>query len=155
MRNNEPVPIQDVPAYSKALAGGLVPWWAGDRTDINGYYITNPDSGGKYCDVETNYGQTAVTETLEQADDGSPVVQKEKKTVVTICPNGFNNIKQPEEYESAVRQIEEGNTLEDAVPRSATFLHEGFHIFFGSGPSGMLEGKQEFCELMRAMHKSI
>lgn len=79
---------------------------------------------------------------------GSPSPGGVKKTVVIICPEAFENDIRPETYGSAADNIEEGTaSLGDVVPRSATLLHEGFHVVFGvGGPWGMLEGPQETCK---------
>lgn len=50
MRDGSPVVIRDVPVYRRELErDGNIPWWAGDMTEINGYYIVPEDSGGNYC----------------------------------------------------------------------------------------------------------
>lgn len=147
--DDNPVPISDVPAYQEQLAAGDVPWWSGDRTDVNGYYIIGSDSGGNYCSGD-NFGQTAVLQALEVVN-GSPTPLQNQKTTVVLCPRAFTTSDHPETYERSIEILRGGVSLQSVVPRSATFLHEALHVLHGAGPSGYLEGEEETCKFTRIL----
>lgn len=146
--DGNPVAIADVPGYAEAL--GEDPdndaWWSGDLTDVNGYYFST--TGGEYCDGD-NLGLTAVIQELEADITGQPTVRKQIESVI-LCDHSFTNDR-PESYKAGDAMISKGTNLATVVPRSATLLHEAFHLLFGvddgsnpGSPTGFLEG-DEIC----------
>ncbi|KAI0490350.1 hypothetical protein F4859DRAFT_520171 [Xylaria cf. heliscus] len=149
--NGDLITISSVGVYAKDLRGGRVPWWSGDRTDVNGYYFTLPNSGGNFCSGE-NFGLTATLRALEQKGDGAkPVISSTVVNNVILCPSAFDNPTQKNSYTEAVATIREGTSLEDVVPKSTNLLHEAFHLVLGAGPTGFLEGPSEFYKLAECL----
>ncbi|KFA52435.1 hypothetical protein S40293_11584 [Stachybotrys chartarum IBT 40293] len=134
--DRELITISRVRAYQQYLRGGNVPWWGGERTNINGYYFTQPDSGGGYCDTQTNLGMTSTIHALGQ---NTPDIKTTYQTIM-LCPQAFDTPDKPATYRAGSLGITAGATLEDWLPRSTTFLHEMFHVVFGTK---MLEGGSE------------
>lgn len=140
-----------MPSYAEALAAdpNAASWWSGDRSPINGYYFA--EIAGSYCDIEGNLGLTAVIRELEADITGTPTVRGDIESVI-ICPFNFDNSNpKPVNYSLASGNIVQGTNLKDVVPKSATFLHEAFHVVFGvvhndgdTDDHGFLEG-DEFC----------
>ncbi|KAI1358578.1 hypothetical protein F5Y08DRAFT_350636 [Xylaria arbuscula] len=133
-KDDKDVLINQIAAYADVL-GGNIPWWSGQYTDVNGYYFTSPKSGGKYCASEA-LGLTATL--MELTNDGVTIPGQQVQTIV-ICPYAFNT-PLPRSYSDAVAMIDVGSSLATVVPRSATLLHEAFHVVFGTG---MLQGAAE------------
>ncbi|KAI0443519.1 hypothetical protein F4803DRAFT_549967 [Xylaria telfairii] len=152
--NGEPVPISGVAVYANDLKRGNVPWWAGDHTNINGYYFTSPNSGGNYC-AQKNFGLTSTLRTLKQDANGIPVESSDVVSNVVLCPYAFDNDVQKNSYKEAVLTISEGTSLEDAVPKSTTLLHEAFHLVLGSGSTGFLEGNSEIYGLAKCIEAAM
>ncbi|KAK3689191.1 hypothetical protein B0T22DRAFT_513370 [Podospora appendiculata] len=105
--NGDLITISQVAAYANELKDGNVPWWSGDNTNINGYYFTLPSSGGNYC-KSSNLDLTATLSALRQDKSG----------------------EEPRAYDRASAAITAGTSLEKAVPKSTTLLHEAFHVGF-------------------------
>ncbi|KAL2788776.1 hypothetical protein BJX66DRAFT_308231 [Aspergillus keveii] len=122
--NGDPVPIRDVPEYQMRLEEdpNNEPWWSGDLTDLNGYYFT--EYGGNYC-YEDDLGVTAGIEPLGGDEVGQDVVS------VILCPYSFENGQRPDSYQDANNLLRAGTNLADAIPKSATLLHEAFHAIHG------------------------
>lgn len=150
------VTIGEVTSYAKALQSpGTSAWWAGDHTapnNVYGYYFDT--QGGAYCTPPEHMGLTSFLEELVPvAGGGQPSKRNRKVTTVIICGNAFNDPDHKESYQAANTAITEGSSLADAVPRSATLLHEAFHVIFGDGPSGFLGVEtdvdpEESCRLL-------
>ncbi|KAL7943681.1 hypothetical protein V8C42DRAFT_358930 [Trichoderma barbatum] len=145
--DNDVVPINKVPIYADALAQDKANkiWWSGDRTPINGYYFSPTD--GDYCDVLSgpnkdikNLGLTAEITELEVDSNGQAMRRRSIESVV-FCPETFTNGK-PDTFGAANASIAEETNLADVVPKSATLMHEAFHVVFGAGPTGFLEGDE-------------
>ncbi|KAI1424013.1 hypothetical protein F5Y12DRAFT_797650 [Xylaria sp. FL1777] len=122
----QPVNIFQINAYARALAGGNVPWWSGDHTPVNGYYITSPQSGGNYCNGE-DFGLTA---TLKALDANGNEIRNQQVQMVIICPYSFTQ-NAPVSYRQAVGTITANTPLNMYVPKSSSLLHEAFHVVFG------------------------
>jgi hypothetical protein len=133
------ITISEVAVYAEELRDGNVPWWAGERSEIYGYYFAPEDSGGNYCN-SNNLGLTAVVTVLEQTPVGGQPTPKQIQDVI-LCPSAFGG-KAPGSYREASATITEGSSLEVAVPKSATLLHKGFHVVHGAN---FLEGESEVC----------
>ena len=74
--------------------------------------------------------------------DAQPV--KHEVQGIILCPYAFDNNEKPNDYGTALRQIQQGRTsLETVMPKSATLLHEAFHVVFGTS---MLQGDNEVCK---------
>jgi hypothetical protein len=147
VRNGQNVPIST--AYAANLAGGNVPWWAGTHTTpaANGYYFTDATSGGGYCNTVGHDGITANLNLFVANPNGPPTQHAEYSTVV-LCPDSFTRADRPDTWPAGSNQIRAGDSLQTALPKCTTLLHEAFHLIFGAGPSpGMLEGNAEFCKL--------
>ncbi|KAK3317420.1 hypothetical protein B0T19DRAFT_291561 [Cercophora scortea] len=138
--NGNPITISQVPEYANDLKGGDVPWWSGDRTSVNGYYFTTPDSGGRFCNSK-NLGLTATLSSLKQGASGAQPVGTLVQDVV-MCPYAFTR-RVPDSYAKASAAIKAGTSLQAAVPKSATLLHEGFHVVHGTD---FLQGDSEICK---------
>ncbi|KAJ3564418.1 hypothetical protein NPX13_g7848 [Xylaria arbuscula] len=123
--NDNPIVILAVPAYDGKISGGVIPWWAGEYIDVNGYYFTLKKSGGAYC-TGGNLGLTATLQLLTIA--GEPKSEGMIQTVV-ICPVAFNS-QAPDSYADAVAMTSEGTSLDAVMLKSATLLHEAFHVVF-------------------------
>ncbi|KAI0837650.1 hypothetical protein F5Y06DRAFT_270974 [Hypoxylon sp. FL0890] len=143
-----PVSIVDVPNYAKALGDDPdnEAWWSGDLTLVNGYYFTA--TGGEYCDSD-NLGLTAKIDELEADVTGQPTKRKPIEFVI-LCDHSFTNTERPDSYKVGNAAIVAGTNLATVVPKSATFLHEAFHLIFGveaesddpNNPGGFLEGDE-------------
>jgi hypothetical protein len=91
--------------------------------------------------------------------DGAGLVTTHQLPIVftVLCPQSFTNVlllpgkeKQPESYKVGDESIAVGTNLADVVPRSASLLHEAFHVVFGAGEYGFLQGNKEICRLAPA-----
>ncbi|KAF1993094.1 hypothetical protein P154DRAFT_591103 [Amniculicola lignicola CBS 123094] len=138
---------QNVPistAYATSLTGRNVPWWSGTHTTANGYYFVPANTGGNYCNTPGRDGLTATLNIYIANPNGPPTQHAEFSTVV-LCPGSFTNANRPDTWPAGSNQIRAGHSLETALPKCTTLLHEAFHLIFGSGPApGMLEGSSEF-----------
>ena len=145
-QNGNQVSIMDVQTYRDHLNkdSSAMPWWAGDLTPLNGYYFT--DSGGDFC-AGTNLGLTATLETLTRAADGK-AERGQRIWSVVLCPYAFDQSPQPNSYKDANNLLAEGTNLAAAVPKSATLLHELFHLLNGGH---FLTGADEKCKSL-AVH---
>jgi hypothetical protein len=142
--DGNPITINQVDAYATYLRDGAVPWWAGEHTNMCGFYFTAPDSGGKYCAKKGQWGETsALTFLLPNPDFTQPQVKDEVNNVV-ICPASFERKDIPESYRDGSDLIKSKEGLKKWVPRSATLLHEAFHVVHGSN---FLAGEEEVCKL--------
>jgi hypothetical protein len=143
-QNGQNVPIST--AYASSLTPGIVPWWAGTYTTANGYYFTPANSGGNYCNTLGNDGLTAILE-LNVANKKDETKKKAVYQTVVLCPGSFTNPNRPDSWLIGSNQITAGQSLQTALPKCTTLLHEAFHVVLGAGPEGMLEGDREFCKL--------
>ncbi|KAI2471680.1 hypothetical protein F4781DRAFT_90224 [Annulohypoxylon bovei var. microspora] len=144
--DGNPVTIVDVPGYAEALDADADndAWWSGDLTPVNGYYFST--TGGEYCDTN-NLGLTAAIQELEADITGQPTVRKQIESII-ICDHSFTNDR-PDSYSAGDALIVAGTNLATVVPKSATLLHEAFHLLFGvddgsnpDNPTGFLEGDE-------------
>lgn len=133
-------------AYATSLTGGNVPWWAGIHTTANGYYFTPANSGGDYCN-------TAILNIYVANPNGAPTQHAVYSTVV-LCPWSFTDPNRPDTWPAGSNRIYAGDSLETALPKCATLLHEEFHLMFGAGSEGTLEGSEEFCKLSPSLSLS-
>ncbi|KAI1812914.1 hypothetical protein GGS20DRAFT_511454 [Poronia punctata] len=142
-QNGDPVPISAVPLYAQRLADdpNNEPWWAGEITDLYAYYFTVNDFGGNYCQTD-ELGVTARSEFLVRNAAGNAVPRDPDVASVIICPYAFDSNHRPDNYGDANNLIRDGTNLADAVPKSATLLHEMFHAI---GRSDFLGGSAETC----------
>jgi hypothetical protein len=136
--NGDPVPIQDVAEYQRRLDEdpNNEPWWSGDLTDLNGYYFT--EYGGNYC-YEDDLGVTAGIEPLGTGEADPEI------TSVILCPYSFDGGQRPASYQDANNLLRAGTNLADAVPKSATLLHEAFHAIFGGIFLGGVEERYDIA----------
>ncbi|KAL2150897.1 hypothetical protein VTH82DRAFT_5995 [Thermothelomyces myriococcoides] len=127
-QDDNPIRIVDVPEYQNHLAedANNRPWWSGELTNLNAYYFT--EYGGNYC-YEDELGITAATLPLIRGDNGQAVVPENGQVAsVILCPYNFDvDNPKPSSYLAANQLLESGRNLADAIPRSATLLHEAFH----------------------------
>ncbi|KAK4173150.1 hypothetical protein QBC36DRAFT_61655 [Triangularia setosa] len=140
-KDNNEISIDKVPGYATALRkeAKAVPWWAG-ASGLNGYFFT--ESGGDYCDTAGNFGLTAKIELFKQGANGKAQKDRIARSVI-ICPNAFDQ-NQPDSYKEANELLATGTNLADAVPKSATLVHELFHAIHGGDFS---TGKAEEYDL--------
>lgn len=141
--DQEVLRIADIESYKDDLQGGNVPWWSGEHTTINGYYFTKTDSGGRYCNKATNYGLTTVVKALRPGPNNAQPTDKVEYNSVIICPSAFTRTDVPVSYDAASTAITARTSLQRWVPKSATLLHEAFHVLYGAG---WLQGDDEFCK---------
>lgn len=134
--NGNIVTIADVPGYAEALAENITSeaWWSGDLTPVNGYYFS--PTGGDYCDG-AGLGLTALIKEINEPTRPNGIES------LIICRSSFTN-GQPDNYRDGDALIQAGTNLARVVPKSATLLHEVFHVLFGAGPTGFLQG-DELC----------
>lgn len=128
-QNDQNVLVRDVPLYQSELAKDPEnkPWWAGDLTSINGYFFS--EHGASYC-TGNKLGCTMDIQPLEQGDNGQVQGGKVLTTVI-LCPESFNSESRPNTYREANNQINVNKSLAAVVPKSATLLHEVFHLVHG------------------------
>lgn len=142
-QDDNPIRIVDVPEYQNHLAedANNRPWWSGELTNLNAYYFT--EYGGNYC-YEDELGITAATLPLIRGDNGQAVVPENGQVAsVILCPYNFDvDNPKPSSYLAANQLLESGRNLADAIPRSATLLHEAFHGLRGDA---FLAGDAEKC----------
>ncbi|KAI0205632.1 hypothetical protein F4808DRAFT_409742 [Astrocystis sublimbata] len=140
-QSSNPVPISAVPVYAARLAEDAdnKPWWAGELTDLHAYYFA--EDGGNYC-LTDDLGVTARSEFLVQNGAGNAVPRDPDVASVIICPYAFDASPRPNNYNDANNLIQAGTNLADAVPKSATLLHEMFHVIAGVD---FLSGGDEDC----------
>lgn len=144
-QNGQNVPIST--AYAANLGGGNVAWWAGDHTTANGYYFTSANSGGNYCNTAGNDGLTAHLLLWAVNPNGGPPTQRAEYSTVLLCPSSFTDPTKPDTWLAGSNQIRAGHSLQTALPKCTTLMHEAFHLIFGAGPEpGMLQGNSEFCK---------
>jgi hypothetical protein len=129
-------------AYKTTLKKGNIPWWAGTYTTANGYYFTPKGYGGNYCDTQINQGLTASLVLYIAGANGKPKKQTEYATMV-LCPQSFDKPNTPASWTEGSNQITPGVSLQTALPKSATLLHEAFHLVHGV--NFLQDG--EFCKL--------
>lgn len=139
--NGRPVTISE--AYKAATRNGDTPWFSGDHTPFNGYYFTGLNGGGNYCMSNTNLGFTSNLRTLRQAKkSGKAAPYPWLNNYVILCPSSFTTAN-PDSYELGSSAITAGMPLDRFIPKSATFLHELFHVGFGTNFN---EGTAESCK---------
>jgi hypothetical protein len=134
--------VQDVPVYQEKLDEDpdIRVFWSGDLTDQNGYYFT--ESGANICD-DGDLGGTSDLHVLVRDENGQAKKDERGGIVnVILCPKSFDTTEQPASYREANVGLTQGANLAQAVPKSATLLHEIFHainrgIFLG--------GTSEIC----------
>ncbi|KAK8080202.1 hypothetical protein PG997_008020 [Apiospora hydei] len=133
----EEIPIREVSTYKKRLDEDEmnVPWWAGDLTNLNGYYFT--EHGYDYCDGDALGATAGAGGRAEKAPEVYSII---------ICPYSFddNQNQAPNSYKEANDRLVPGKNLADAVPKSATLLHEAFHAIFGGH---FLDGDKETYDI--------
>ncbi|KEY63861.1 hypothetical protein S7711_11526 [Stachybotrys chartarum IBT 7711] len=86
--------------------------------------------------------EPTIDEALDEDGNGI-IVDRELITIsrtIMLCPQAFDTPDKPATYRAGSLGITAGATLEDWLPRSTTFLHEMFHVVFGTK---MLEGGSE------------
>ncbi|KAM7211122.1 hypothetical protein V8F06_013497 [Rhypophila decipiens] len=120
--------IKDMPGYKTNTKKGEVPWWSGDNSDLNGYWFHGPNGGAKICDGG-DLGLTGMIKVLNPAKNADKAPSVRQKTVMILCPGAFTSSKFKESFAAGAASIKEGDNLESALPRSATFTHEAFHVF--------------------------
>ncbi|KAK0735982.1 hypothetical protein B0T21DRAFT_450841 [Apiosordaria backusii] len=137
---NTEVRIADIPAYVTQLGEELnaTPWWAGS-SGLNGYFFT--ENGGNFCDGD-NLGLTASIQPLERNSNGQAEEEEEIASII-LCPFAFDRSPRPNSYKEANALLSEGKNLADAVPKSATLVHEMFHALRGDA---FLAGDNEECK---------
>lgn len=152
------VPLSQLQAYKDGIAEvkGNKAYWTGDFSPMNGYYFSTTGSG--YCDVvnkdgSKNYGLTSDIKLL----DGKGNVTPNRVSVVTLCDAAFTATVFQPDFRTANQMTQEGTKLRNVMPRSATLLHEMFHVIFGAyaepkkddpesgNPTGFLE-TGEICK---------
>lgn len=140
-QNGNTIRIMDIPEYAAQLAEDPdnKPWWTGELTDLNGYYFT--DFGGNYCYTD-DLGVTARIQPFKQGDNGQAESAGEVASVI-VCPYSFEGSPRPDSYRDANNLLAAGTNLADAIPKSATLLHEAFHAIHGIE---FLGGEEEECE---------
>ncbi|KAK8064882.1 hypothetical protein PG994_007520 [Apiospora phragmitis] len=112
------------------------PWWTGTLTHLNGYYFT--EYGGKYC-YEDDLGITEETQLFRKGANSQAVNVPVVKSII-ICPYSFGKSPKPKSYKEANALLIHGRNLADAIPKSATLVHEAFHTLHGGY---LLDGYQE------------
>ncbi|CAH0056959.1 unnamed protein product [Clonostachys solani] len=137
--NGNPVAISAIPGYLKRLREGNA-WWGGNHATPRGYYFS--DEGGLYCSG-TGLGLTAGIQPLKRGADGKAEVDLEIQSVI-LCPSSFDTSPRPNSYREASNLLQAGTNLAEAVPKSATLLHEVFHALRGGY---FLAGKVEQVDL--------
>ncbi|KAH6856897.1 hypothetical protein B0I37DRAFT_351915 [Chaetomium sp. MPI-CAGE-AT-0009] len=140
-QNGQNVLIRDVPLYQTELAKDAdnKPWWAGELTGLNGYFFT--EYGGNYC-YEDDLGVTNDIKPLVRGANGE-AREGDTVTSVILCPYSFDGSPRPNSYREANGLLAVGRNLADAIPKSATLLHEAFHTIHGGY---FLAGDDEICE---------
>lgn len=120
----------DVPTYQKELADDEdnKPWYSGELTNLNGYYFT--EYGGNYC-YDDDLGVTAAIHPLTPDANGAAEGASEAVASIIVCPYSFDGSPRPNSYRQANNLLRVGTNLADAVPKSATLLHEAFHAVHG------------------------
>ncbi|VBB82073.1 Putative protein of unknown function [Podospora comata] len=136
-QNGNQVTIENIPSYHAALDkdARASPWWAGDFTNLNGYYFD--EQGGNFCQGD-HLGATAHIKPL-LTDGATGTDPSRQHASVIICPHAFVGSTQPDNYRDANNLIAQGTNFALVVPKSATLLHEVFHVVGGdyylSGPA--------------------
>ncbi|KAK0742157.1 hypothetical protein B0T21DRAFT_124691 [Apiosordaria backusii] len=135
------VRIGDIPEYVAQLEKepNAIPWWAGS-SGLNGYYFT--ETGGNFCNGD-NLGLTASIQPL-QRNANNQAEEDDLLASVILCPHAFDGSKRPNNYREANSLLREGINLADAVPKSATLLHELFHALRGDA---FLAGDDEIYDI--------
>jgi hypothetical protein len=139
-QDGKQIRIVDVGNYQEKLSEDAdnKPWWSGELTDLNGYYFT--EYGGNYC-YEDDLGVTAAIQPLIQGANGQAQNADEIASVI-LCPYSFDGSPRPDSYKNANNLLASGTNLADAVPKSATLIHEAFHAIHGTE---FLAGDEEKC----------
>ncbi|TLD30349.1 hypothetical protein PspLS_01910 [Pyricularia sp. CBS 133598] len=132
------VAIKDVSVYENMLSQDpkALPWWS---RDLNGYYFDQ--DGGEFCRQMTNFGATAA---IQLAGGDTPAGSDPPSEIATVilCPVSFDNRDKQNSYREANIRLAARVSLEDAIPKSATLLHEAFHAIRGVE---ILAGSEEKC----------
>lgn len=135
--------MNDVPGYASEIEEGNIAWWSGDHSPVKGYWFAPANSGANHCsDGNRELGFTGVLKALKQEVPGEGKPTEHQVQMIIICPYAFTH-KAPETFQAAEAKLEEGVGIHQAVPRSATFLHEAFHVLHGSN---FLQGEDEICK---------
>ncbi|RWA13178.1 hypothetical protein EKO27_g1887 [Xylaria grammica] len=144
-QDDNQVPIMNIPDYAARLGEdpNNRPWWSGELTTLNGYYFS--DTGASYC-YDTELGLTAAIQPLRRGVDGQAENANPIASII-LCPYSFDGSPRADSYRDANNLIHAGTNLADAVPKSATLLHEGFHAIFGAGDEGFLEDTEELYDI--------
>ncbi|GAW12855.1 hypothetical protein ANO14919_022260 [Xylariales sp. No.14919] len=122
------VSIMNIPDYAARLGEdpNNRPWWSGELTTLNGYY---------FSDTGASRGVDG------QAENANPIAS------IILCPYSSDESPRANSYRDANNLIHAGTNLADAVPKSATLLHEGFHAIFRAGDEGFLEDTEELYDI--------
>ncbi|KAI1807190.1 hypothetical protein F4811DRAFT_567043 [Daldinia bambusicola] len=147
-----PVTIEKVPGYKKALKAdpGIKPWWSGGIKEPKGYYFST--TGKNYCNKNTK--NLALTAAIKVFTGTPPGLTRMRRTVdmIVLCGESFTNTISPNSYNLGNAKTTPGTSLADVLPKSATLLHEAFHLIFGvydgkNSNMGFLEGDDEKYDL--------
>lgn len=149
--NGNAVPIDGIDTYASQLGANDVPWWSGAFTNPPAYgyaFAPTDNNGGNYCLDKDHAGLTAKIVGHSSTNPNVPVLNG----AMIICPSAFDS-SQPANLAAGVAKILSGapasTTIQQALPRSFTLLHEAMHVIFGDDPGvGMLAGGDEFCMLI-------
>ncbi|ROV99111.1 hypothetical protein VMCG_06598 [Cytospora schulzeri] len=123
-------PVTVKQAFGKDLRSGLVPFWC---SDINAYDFASSKNGEQYC---TNNKETkGATSSLNV-----PYKENLHIAVVTLCPYAFtsmdaiaslpfpSSVAKEDLKDHNGNNLKTGTSLEVVLPKSATLLHEAFHV---------------------------
>jgi hypothetical protein len=127
-KDGKPKTVMGVSNYKTELRknANLRAWWSGQFTELKGYFFDG--EGGDYCLDLANRGVTLAIRLLEPR--GISQVKYQVGAIV-ICPNNFDGSDQPDSYREANSNLAPDTSLEHAIPKSVTLLHEAFHELHG------------------------
>ncbi|KAH8585528.1 hypothetical protein B0O99DRAFT_154103 [Bisporella sp. PMI_857] len=150
-QNGNPVRIVDVPKYREMLAEDAdnKSWWSGELTDLNGYYFT--EYGGNFCYTNKDLAITAAIQPFQRGANGEAENYQEIASVI-MCPYSFDGSPRPNSYRVANDLIASGTNLADAVPKSASLLHELFHALHGID---FLSGEDEDYDIATCLNLAL